>query len=247
MKPVQLMRYRSIALPPSGDDPFFNDVVLLLNMEGADASTAFTDLSPLAHTMTAGGNVQVDTSLGYNAALFDGSGDNITTPYVKADFDWWTSDFTLELWLRIPSGQTSTWYYTDGGYTPSVAIGCANPASTTNYWSFGITASRNARFYYYNGSGQSVTSSNTFAEDTLVHIAMVKTASGIALPVNGVFGGSPVAVSGTPQSSAVSPVKLTIGQINNRSLNGWLKAVRATRGARWTGDFTPPPSPFATS
>lgn len=68
---------------------------------------------------------------------------------------------------------------------------------------------------------------------SLVHIAMSKTSSGIYIGTNGAMS-SPVAVLGTPQSST-SGVVLTIGQINNRSINGHVKAIRITKGVGASG------------
>ena len=225
------------------NDADFSDVTLLLNMGGADASTTFTDLSSSPHTMTAHGNVQVDDSLGYNTALFDGSGDSISTPYVQADFDWWTEDYTIEAWLY--SAAFTNWSYLDGGAHPAM-IGCASASSATNYWSFGPISDGRVTFYYYNGSPQYVTSASSIATSSLKHISMSKSSVGIYLGLNGTVA-SPVAVSGTPQSST-SGVVLTIGQINNKSISGYVKAIRITKGAaRYTSNFTPTAAPWPTS
>jgi hypothetical protein len=228
-----------------GTDPFFADTKLILNMEGADGSTTFTDLSPIGRTMTAHGDAQVDTSLGYNAALFDGTGDYISTPYVKADFDWWTGDYTIELWVRASS--FATWYYTDGSVKPAL-IGCADPTTTTNYWSLGPDSTGDLRFYYYNGSAQVADKSGLSAGST-VHIAMMHKAADNH--IYGSVGGSVNdmgAVLGTPQSSATSPVVLTLGMINNRSITGYVVAARITRALRYsTSGFTPDAYPFPTS
>ena len=224
-------------------DPYLAYNKLLLNMEGADASTTFTDSSSLAHTMTANGNAQIDTSLGYNSGLFDGSGDYVSTPYVKADFDWWTTDYTLEAWIYIST--LADWHYTDGTEISSM-IGCAVSTSTANYWSFGPIGGGVVRMYYYNGAAQSVTSASAVSTGSLQHIAMTKTASGIYIGVNGTVT-SPVAVSGTPQSSE-SGFYLLLGQINNRSINGHVVAARIKKGVGlYTSSYTPPDPPFPTS
>lgn len=226
-----------------GGDPYFASVTLLLDMGGADGSTTFTDSATSPHTMTSHGNVKIDTALGYNAALFDGSGDYITTPYVQSDFDWWTSDYTLEAWIN-PSN-LSTWSYVDGTSNPTM-IGGANPGSKTNYWSFGPISDGHLCMYYYRGSPRRVVSAQTVATSALTHIAMSKTSAGITLAVGGVVD-SPVAIVGTPLSST-SGVLLTIGQIDSTSINGRIKAIRITKGvAKYTSNFTPPPAPFPTS
>lgn len=221
-------------------DPHWANVKALLNMGGADASTTFTDSTGL-RTWTAAGNAQIDTSLGYNAGQFDGTGDRVTTPYVLADFDWWTGDYTVEAWIRATT--LANWSYLDGAQRPAM-VGCADPASATNYWSFGPRADGKLVMYYFSGAAREVVSTATISAATLTHIAMTKNASGIHLAVGGTVQ-APVAVSGTPQSSTSVP--LTLGQINNRSIDGWVQALRITKAARYTSNFTPESAPFPTS
>lgn len=221
-------------------DPHWENVKALLNMGGAAGSTAFPDSTGL-RTWTASGGAKIDDSLGYQAALFDGSGDYVKTPYVKTDFDWWTTDYTIEVWIN-PSTMAN-WSYIDGAEVPAM-IGCANPLAATNYWSFGPRANGQVMFYYYSGSAVRVVSAAAVAANSIRHIAMSKNSAGIRLAVNGTVE-APVAVLGTPQSSAVSPVVLTLGQINNRCIDGRVKAFRITKGvARYTSNFTPPEAPF---
>lgn len=222
-------------------DPFWANVVSLLNFDGTDGSTTFSDAT--GRTWTANGNAQIDTSLGYNTGLFDGGGDNVTTPYVTADFDWWTTDFTIEAWIYIVSA--GAWSYNPGIDVPAM-VGCASTSSVTNYWSFGPLGDGTVRFYYYNGSPQTVTNSTAVSTGALQHIAMSKTSSGIYIASHGTVSG-PTAVSGTPQSST-SGVSMTLGQINNTSINGHVRALRVTKGvARYTSNFTPPTAPFPDS
>lgn len=228
----------------TASDPYFANVVALLNMDGSDGSTMFIDSTGL-RTWTAVGNAQIDTSLGYNTGLFDGSGDRVTTPYVTADFDWWTTDFTIEAWVYI--AVNTTWDYTSAGTVCPSMVGCADPGSAIDYWSFGPLRSGNGvRFYYYNGSPNTVTNSAALSDNTLQHVAMSKTSSGIYVASHGTVSG-PTAVSGTPQSST-SGVSMTLGQINNMCINGHVRALRITKGvARYTSNFTPPAAPFPDS
>ena len=229
----------------SGVDPYFASVVALLNMAGADASTTFTDSTGL-RVWTPAGNAQIDTSNGYNAAQFDGTGDYITTPYVTSAFDWWTGDFCIEAWVLASSW--TTWGYTDGSARPAM-IGCADPATTTAYWAFGPTAAGVLQFNYFNGATFAHTGGSV-PTGTLTHIAFTHSAATNLqyLSVAGTTVTNSVAVSGTPQSSATSPVKLTLGMINNRSINGFVKALRITKATRgYTSNFTPPAAPFPTS
>jgi hypothetical protein len=82
------------ALMGSGVDPYWDDVVLLLQNTGeGNGSISFTDQSiTTPHSLTPIGNVQWNAS---GEIEFDGSGD-----YIQAadDADWWfDADFTIEL------------------------------------------------------------------------------------------------------------------------------------------------------
>ncbi|MFZ3233687.1 MAG: hypothetical protein WA194_09495 [Patescibacteria group bacterium] len=55
-------------------------------------------------------------------------------PYVANSYDWWTGDYTLEMWI-YPENLAS-WGVSNGGGEISCAIGNANVGDNTNYWSF---------------------------------------------------------------------------------------------------------------
>ena len=75
---------------------------LMLHSNGTDGSTRFTD-SATAKTITANGNVQIDTAqskFGGASALFDGAGDYLSL----ADNDDWnfgTGNWTFDSWVRF--------------------------------------------------------------------------------------------------------------------------------------------------
>jgi len=224
-------------------DIYYNSTSLILPMNGANGSTTFTDSSPSPKTVTRNGNTQISTTqskFGGASAYFDGTGDYLTIPYTTVAFDWWTTDFTLEYWVY--ANDLSTFSFSNGTNVVSVAIANAEPgAPGVNYWSFGPISTGVIRFYYFTGSQNVVSSTQTISINTWNHVALVKNSSGINIFVNGVGLASPVAISGTPQSSASYP--LIMGQINNRSMNGYIDDVRITKGvARYTSNFTVPTS-----
>ena len=86
-------RYTSTFTPPTAAlptaasstlaDPYYGYTSLLLNMDGANGSTSFTDSGPNALAVTAVGNAQISTTqskYGGASAYFDGAGDYLTTP-----------------------------------------------------------------------------------------------------------------------------------------------------------------------
>ena len=92
-------------------DPNWSNVVLLGGFEGADASTSFTDESPVGHTLTTVGNAQIDTGVappfGTSSLLLDGNGDRV----IAADHSSWdfgSGAFTVEAFVRFAATETAT-------------------------------------------------------------------------------------------------------------------------------------------
>lgn len=88
-----------------------SDVLLLAHCDGADAATTFIDSSIYARTLAANGAAKLSTTapkFGSAAASLPGIGDFVTvgaTGAVAVDLQsFMTSDFTLEAWVKIPSG-----------------------------------------------------------------------------------------------------------------------------------------------
>lgn len=96
-----------------------SNTMLLLHMDGTDASTTFTDDSyATQHTVTANGNAQLDTAnkkLGTASGLFDGDGDYLTIPD-NADFNFSTTGsnrkWTIDFWVNFSDiATTQALYY----------------------------------------------------------------------------------------------------------------------------------------
>ena len=74
---------------------------LLLNFDGANNSTTFTDSSSYNHTGTAYGNAKISitqSKFGGSSGYFDGTGDYVQFPY-NSIFDLSSGDWTLEAWF----------------------------------------------------------------------------------------------------------------------------------------------------
>jgi hypothetical protein len=203
-----------------------------LTVNGSPSVQRFSPFNPTApySTATIGGS-------GY----FDGSS-YLTTSYSNTNFDWYTSDYTLEAWVYPTT--LSGWSYTDSGVTHPTLVGNRSSSALTDYWSFGVISTGAVSLCYYNGSGNpTVTSSATVNLNQWNHIAFTKTSSGVSVFVNGI-GTSPTAISGSPQSSTGVP--LTIGQGNNTAINGYVSNLRIVKGtAVYSGTtYTVPTAPL---
>ena len=88
-------------------DPHFNNVSLLMHMDGAEGSTNFIDSSPLNKTITSVGSPTISTSFkkfGTGAGVF-GTPQFLNIP--NGGFNFGTGDFTVEFWAYKTSGGTS--------------------------------------------------------------------------------------------------------------------------------------------
>lgn len=222
----------------NGGDASWSSVVSLLNFPGTDASTTITDEK--GRTWTAVGNAKIDNSLGYNTLLLDGAGDYVTATK-DADFDWYGSDYTMEAWINPVD--LSTWSYVDGAGV-SVMLGWRDVASNESAWDFGPISDGSLAFRYFAGSSRRiVTAAGLISNNTPVHIAMSKVGTTIRLAVAGTIRAT-ATLLGSSLVTISRPI--VIGQGNNRSLNGRIKAILLTKGVgKYTADFTPNPAPFA--
>jgi hypothetical protein len=223
------------------------NTVLLLHMDGTDGSTTFTDNSASAHTVTAVGNAQVDTSrfyFGGSSALFDGSGDYLSVP----DSDDWffdTGDFTIELWVKASSA---------GGWIK--LMGQRNSAGLANSdlsWVFGKqSGTGKGHFEYFSGAGTtSIFSSADVFDDTWHHVAIVRNDTDLTMYVDGsATDGVSTTLSGG-FSFSNSSTTLSIGRAgdyNGEYYTGHIDELQIIKGtALYTSDFCPPNTPYANS
>ena len=83
-------------------DPDFSNVSLLLDGNGTNGSTSFTDLSDNSLSVTTNGNVEVSTSVkkfGTGSIKFDGATNSYLEVASSSVFDLGTSDWTIEGWI----------------------------------------------------------------------------------------------------------------------------------------------------
>lgn len=175
---------------------------------------------------------------GAGYVTFDGTGDYLNTTYTTANFRWWDTDYTIEVWIHPTSLNTGGWY--SGGTAASTLVGNGQVSGGANSWSFGpYNSSGNIKFYYYNGSSQhGMVSTETVNLNEWNHIAFIKNSSGCKIFVNGV-GTDYMAISGTPQDNTGHD--FFIGRWNSTNITGYVSNLRVVKGtALYTSNFTPP-------
>src|SRR3990167_4126243 len=96
---------------PNSEYVSYANTQLLLHCDGTDASTTFTDSGNTVHTVTANNSAQIDTAqkkFGTASGLFaSATSDNLSVPD-HADWDFGTSDFTIDFWFRFNGSVQST-------------------------------------------------------------------------------------------------------------------------------------------
>jgi hypothetical protein len=233
-------RYTANFTPPT--EPFVNDenTLLLLHMDGTDASTDFEDDNGVRQKVgvSAVGDAQVDTAqskFGGASALFDGTGDYLQIPN-STDFDVTGGDFTAEAWVRASDNSNIKTIF-------------GKRTVNQGWWlvlnSGGPLGTGQVQFVAWNGSTASVIaySDTIISTGAWYHIAIVKDGSNFKLFVDGALEDTQ-ADSGTLVAST-NP--LLVGRENTtttRDWNGHLDEVRISNIARYTANFTPATTAF---
>lgn len=222
---------KSIYINP---DSYIDRVCLLLNGEGNNNSVSIVDSSLSPKTINRFGDTKISTAkakYGVSSIFFDGAGDYISIPS-SSDFNWFDTDFTIELWYNPQTNNV--------GSLPNL-IGMMEPTGGTNYWSFGINNTGKLAFYYWSGSSNIFSHPTSITLNTWNHIAFIhKKGIGGYLALNGIISSFPI--SGTPQFATIP---IVIGGFYNNFISGFIDALRITKGvARYTANFNPETDTF---
>ena len=222
------------AAGPGPFDPNAQYNSLLLHADGINGTTTFIDDGAAKKTLTVTGGASISSALkkfGTGSAAFSGGG-YITAP-AGTDFNFGSSPFTLEFYLRPTAisgfqGLLST--RLGGVYSPfeidlqNNQIRILKSNAAVNDWEL------NAVF-----------SGVTVAANVWQHVAIVGDGTKISVYVNGIK--SPNTVAHTPFAALSGP--LYIGNGGDGAFSGNMDEIRITKGvARYSAAFTPPTSQF---
>ena len=220
-------------------DPYINNVVLLMHMEGANNGTTFTD--EMGHSVTAYGNAVTSTTqskFGTAAAYFyeNDGGDRLHISHSSND-SLGIGDWTVEFWAYWPT-VLNMGLFQSGSYGSSESCFMVD----INGANGDVRLTR-----VVSSAGSSVTISGC-ATNTWHHIAVSQSGSYLRLFVDGV---SSTALSSIPAlTSTFDYIIGALGDWNSPTtfgyhLTGYIDELRITKGvARYTANFTPPTSPF---
>jgi len=227
------------------EDPSWSDTILLLNANGTDASTTFTDaVSGL--NLTASGNAQIDTGdaantdvartlFGNSSAKFDGTGDYISTlaSVANAFYDLGSGTFTIEFWLNATALADAT--------DDMLAI-----VDASNYLSIKhITSAQGKISIEQTGAATTAGSgAETMTTGNWYHVAVVRNstaASGCSVYI----GGALQFTFTCSITFADAYIRIGSRQTAANAFAGYIDDVRVTKGvARYTGDFSVPARQF---
>lgn len=220
-------------------DPNFANVVLLLHMDGADASTTFTDNSSSTKTVTASGNAQIDTAqskFGGASGLFDGTGDYLSLAS-HADFGFGTGAYTVEGWVRFTDTSADKCVF-DNRTGSNTGIGIYVDQSLANAGNRLTLASNSSTI-------GGVSSTQFAASSAFQHWAVCKSGT----TVRGFINGTQVwSITDSRTLASASTAFLAANYLGTQAFAGHLDDVRVTKGvARYTSGFTAPSAPFPNS
>jgi hypothetical protein len=217
--------------------PFVNDAntLLLVHADGTNASTVVRDDNgALANRqpkyITAVGNAQVDTAqskFGGASAQFDGTGDALN---ISADstFNFGTSDYTVECWIRSSSLAATRIIADLGQYTQN-----SRPV---------FYVSTDGKINIYTAATGAVSSAgSTITTNTWYHVALVRSSGTTTIYVDGV---SKASTATSYNMSTTAYLNVGAENVTTNSWNGWIDEFRVSNTARYTTTFTPSTTPF---
>jgi hypothetical protein len=210
--------------------------VLLLNCNGSNGSTTFTDSGHKTLTPTVNGNAQISTTqskFGGGSASFDGTGDYLIYSNGKDHFNLFNSNFTIECWVRMSN-------------TTGAKVIFSKRANTSTYGglAFGIVDGKPTCSATSNGSSWAVdfnTGSTTLSTNTWYHIALTRLYNTFRIFVDGIERGSSTVsdfiIAGNSDNMVIGAGSASGGQ----EFNGYIDDLRIIRGASlYNENFTVP-------
>jgi hypothetical protein len=229
------------------------NTTLLLNFNGEDNSTTFTDSSPNGFTVTANGDAEISTDeskFGGASGYFpEGSGNNLTIDKDDPLLNVGTDDFTIEWWEYLDaavSGVIGIFCYGgngQSGQTTQPVIGLRYESGTQFRVGYNTGSLQD---FWVNFDMEDFAEADRLVADAWVHAALVRHNGVLKFYRNGnanstTFDWSAVSL---PNADTITPAYTDsiIGSFNGSNPSDYyLDDFRILKGrALYTSNFTPP-------
>jgi hypothetical protein len=216
-----------------GQDPFFDQTVLLLHGDGTNGAqnNTFLDSSSNNFTITRNGNTTQGTFTPFSLAAGEWSNYFTGTSGLQVPNQTFSGNFTWECWyypIALGSGVSTNY---------SVIFGCGDIAVQN----LQLYVDLDGSVKYYNGSTTLITSAASIVVvNQWCHLALCRSGTTTTMYVNGVSRGS-----GTESNTKyINSVGNFLPFNSNYGVRGYVSNFRATTTAVYTSAFTPPTAPL---
>jgi len=211
--------------------------VMLLNFNGVNGSSVFTDSSQYANTIYTEGTPTIQDNSGY---FFDPYNMIYTNLSSLFDLSSYTGDFTVEAIINTNAL---------GGYQ---GIICNRWSSSECQWALYLDRDRASKVaflcFFQDGTNVTISHDTIPTINTDIHIAVVRNSNILKLYLNGVAAASTYDTTGKVLKTAFNSTITHIGRLNygfnTNSVNAYIRELRIRKEAMYLADFTPPTSAF---
>jgi hypothetical protein len=208
---------------------------LLIVSDATHGSNVFTDSSGANHPVTAVGmvdhttGVDFPTGSGSSSIGFYNSGSDYLTVPDSNDWSFGTSNFTIDLWMRLPNATAHT-------------LQMAQGTDLNNRWYVNVYG-QSPMFMMFSGGTNPVQLNTTtdLLSGTWYHYAVVRSGDTFTHYLNGTSQGSVTWAGSMPDFSGPLSIGTDTLLGGGTHFVGNMDQIRITGGtALWTADFVPP-------
>ena len=229
------VRYNQIKTGlPAGGDVNYNDVSLLLHMNGTDGSTTFTDSSSTNKSVTVVGSADISTDKfkfggsSYNCNLGNGNSiylNNSGGVFGFSGQNYWTIE---------------TWFYRTATGNQTLM---SNYGNSSTGWTIQIGSEK--LIINLSGDGNDIEGTTTLSTNTWHHIALVNNNGTYTAYLNGTSEGAKTGSVNLTGGSRLAIGNFPYGGGFTQTGPGYMDEIRITNNiARYTSDFSIPTEEF---
>lgn len=216
---------------PTLNDPYIYQVAFLVNFNGSDTATTYSDESHWSHlhTMTFNGNAQIDTAqykFGSSSLYLDGTADFVlvgasrSAGAIPAGYELHFNDGdTIEAWIRLEATSRN-----------SSIMSARSASDTEKQWTFRVNSSDKLNFFAYSpGDFITVIGTTSLTTGQWYHVAVTRDGDTYEIFLDGVSEGSDTLVADL-HDDVVDSVRIGRDPANtSNDFQGWIDSIRWTK------------------